>query len=89
MKARTTPPKTEAAPLPRVGYSIEESANILGVSRITLMRELSDGRGPVSFFVRGRRLFTLEALQDYAVSQQRHGELGLTTPRAIPVESEK
>lgn len=65
-----TPSDKAPAPLPRLGYSAEEAAEIVGVSRETLYREMRAGRGPKSFTVRGRRLFTFEALQDYATSLQ-------------------
>lgn len=64
----STPSNSAPAPLPRIGYDAEEAAQIVGISRATLFRELRAGRGPRSFTVRGRRLFTMEALQAYAAS---------------------
>lgn len=75
------PSENAPTPLPRVGYSIEEAAEILGVSRITLLRELSGGGGPASFTVRRRRLFTLQALEEYALNRQCANGV---TPRAVP-----
>lgn len=76
--------------LPRLGYSLEEAAEILGVSLPTLFRELKEGRGPGSFVIRRRRLFSLEALREYASSRQTGFSLGAAglTPRVQPESSD-
>jgi excisionase family DNA binding protein len=46
----------ETAPIERLGYSIEECAASIGISRPTIYRMIKDGKGPKITDVRGRRI---------------------------------
>jgi hypothetical protein len=57
-----------------MGYSPDEAAAILGISRTLLYAEWAEGRGPSSITIGRRRIVTGDGLRDYLAklaSEQR------------------
>ena len=74
---------SEAVPLPKLAYSLDETAQVLGVSRATVNRLIR--RGALRASDLGHRTVRVseDAIRELLVSHERQGDNGKTVRRFV------